>query len=247
MRSVAWALAVLLAGIAAPAAAQTVVVDLGAHKIAITSGFTGAEVLLFGTHEGDGDVVVVLRGPEKPLVVRRKERTAGMWLNRQEVIFAAAPGYYAVAATRPLTEIAEAALWAENRIGFRHLNLAPSFADSDVDLATYREALLRNMARAGLYQGEVSEIRRVGKRLFRTTFDFPANVPTGLFHAEVFLIEDGVMLSHRTTALEVSKSGFGAAMFGFSRQRPVLYGLVAVMVALVAGWTAGVVFRKSKA
>ncbi len=245
MRSVAWALAVLLAGVAAPAAAQTVVVDLGAHKIAITSGFTGAEVLLFGTHDGDGDVVVVLRGPEKPLVVRRKERIAGMWLNRQEVIFAAAPGYYAVAATRPLAEIADEALWAENRIGFRHLDLAPSFADSDADLAVYREALLRNMARPGLYQREVSEIRRVGKRLFRTTFDFPANVPTGIFHADVYLIEDGVVLTERTAALEVSKSGFSAAMFGFSRQRPVFYGLVAVAVALVAGWTAGMVFRKS--
>ncbi len=230
---------------AVPALAQTVVADLSSHKIAISSGFTGTEVLLFGTHDGDGDVVVVLRGPEEAVVVRRKARTAGMWLNREEVTFAAAPGYYAVAASRPLAEIADADLFAEHRIGFENVHLAPSFEGSASELDEFRAALPRILERQGLVRAGVAQIGRVGKRLFRTTFSFPANVPTGLFHADIYLFEDGVLLSKRTRALQVSKSGFGATMFGFSRQQPVLYGLLAVAVALMAGWLAGVVFRKN--
>ena len=230
---------------AAPVLAQTVVIDLSSHKIAITSGFTGAEVLLFGTRDGDGDVVVVLRGPEKAAVVRRKARVAGMWLNREEVIFAAAPGYYAVAASRPLAEIADAALLAEHRIGFENVHLSPSFEGSGAEIDAFRAALPRILERQGLVRSAVEPIGHVGKSLFRTTFSFPANVPTGLFHADVYLFEDGILLSKRTAALQVSKSGFGATMFGFSRQQPLLYGLLAVAVALMAGWLAGVVFRKS--
>jgi uncharacterized protein (TIGR02186 family) len=84
----------------------------------------------------------------------------------------------------------------------------------------------------------------VGGQLFRTTFDFPANVPTGLYHADIYLISLGVVVSRRTTALQISKTGFEAAMSEFARFQPLAYGLVAVVVALMAGWLAGVVFRK---
>ena len=53
------------------ARAQALVADLSDHFIAITTGFVGADVLLFGAIEGDGDVVVVLRGPSGKEVVRR--------------------------------------------------------------------------------------------------------------------------------------------------------------------------------
>jgi uncharacterized protein (TIGR02186 family) len=228
-----------------PARAQTLIADLSEHKISITSGFTGAEVLLFGTRDGEGDVIVVLRGPEEPLVVRRKARILGLWLNRDEVRFARAPGYYAVAASRPLAEIASPALFEEHEIGFRSVRLSPSYAGVHGDLKAFREALLRNMQRLGLYRAETSEIAFVGRQLFRTTFAFPANVPTGLFHADIFLIDDGVLISKRSSALEISKSGFEATMFQFANYRPLGYGLVAVVVALMAGWGAAVIFRKT--
>ena len=60
------------------ARAQALVADLSDHFIAITTGFVGADVLLFGAIEGDGDVVVVLRGPSGKEVVRRKGRVAGL-------------------------------------------------------------------------------------------------------------------------------------------------------------------------
>jgi uncharacterized protein (TIGR02186 family) len=228
-----------------PARAQYLIADLSEHKISITSGFTGAEVLLFGTRDGEGDVIVVLRGPQQPLVVRRKARTVGLWLNRDQVIFAGAPGYYAVAASRPLAEIAPPALLEEHEIGFRNLRLSPSYTGVHPELEAFGEALLRNMERPGLYRAETGEVVFVGKQLFRTTFAFPANVPTGLFHADIFLVEDGVLVSKRSTALEISKSGFEAAMFQFAKHRPLAYGLVAVVVALMAGWVGGVIFRKT--
>lgn len=228
----------------ADAQAQNLIADLSDHRIEITSGFTGADVLLFGTRGGEGDVVVVLRGPPEPLVVRRKQRTFGLWLNRDNIVFTDAPGYYAVAASRPLSDIAPPGLLEDLAIGFDNLPLTLFEASKPDELSVFRAALLRNMARVGLYSAMTAEIRFVGSQLFRTRFDFPAHVPTGLYHADVYLIDEGALISRRTTALQISKTGFEAALYSFSRYQPFLYGLVAVAVALVAGWTAGVVFRR---
>ncbi len=234
----------LVVGNAVGARADYLIADLSDHRIEITSGFTGAEVLLFGTREGDGDIVVVLRGPPEPLVVRRKSRTFGLWLNRDSMVFTDAPGYYAVAANRPLAEIAAPGLLEDLAIGFENLPLELYDSDNQAELATFRTALLRNMGKVGLYSGAIAQIRFVGSQLFRTTFELPANVPTGLYHADIFLIDNGALVSRRTTALQIRKSGFEAALSSFAQYQPLLYGLVAVVVALVAGWTAGMVFRK---
>lgn len=236
--------AALTFGAAADARADYLIADLSDHRIEITSGFTGAEVLLFGTRDGDGDVVVVLRGPPQPLVVRRKDRMFGLWLNRDNMVFTDAPGYYAVAANRPLAEIASPSVLEDLAIGFDNLALTLYDDDNREELVAFREALLRNMGKVGLYSGAIAQIRFVGSQLFRTTFVLPANVPPGLYHADIFLIDNGVLVSRRTTALQIRKSGFEAALSSFARYQPFLYGLVAVVVALVAGWTAGIVFRK---
>src|SRR3546814_79845 len=60
---------------------QELVADLSDHEVAITTGFTGAELLLFGAVEGEGQIVVVVTGPRQTTTVRRKARVAGIWMN----------------------------------------------------------------------------------------------------------------------------------------------------------------------
>ena len=84
----------------------------------------------------------------------------------------------------------------------------------------------------------------IGRRLFRTEIDFPANVPTGIYTVEVYLIEDGEVTSAQTTPLIISKIGVGAEVFDFATHRTALYGIFAVLLAAVAGWLAAAAFKK---
>ena len=237
------ALATLLVMAAAGAAdGAPLTADLSDHRIEITSGFTGAEVLLFGARDGAGDVVVVLRGPAAPVVVRRKARRFGLWLNRRQVRFEDAPAYYAVAANRPLAEIAPPALFAEHRVGTEYAVPAP--ADAAASAPAFRKALIRVMKRDGRYREEPRGVAFVDGRLFRSTFALPADVPPGNYRADVLLIDDGVLAARRTATLRIGKIGFGAAMFDFAHSRPLVYGLVAAVVALLAGWATDMVFRR---
>ena len=240
------ALSVLLAAaaIASAAHAQQVIADLSRHLVAITTGFAGAEVLLFGAVDGEGDVIVTVRGPESEVVVRRKSQVNGMWVNTQSVTFSAVPGYYAVAATKAIEEIVTPPVAEREQIGADRLRIEPERNIPPDTVALFRRALLRNMERDGLFQPRTATIRFLGQRLFRADIIFPANVPTGLYTVNVYLVRGGQVVSATTTPLSVSKIGLSAEIFDFAQNRGFSYGLIAIAFAGFAGWAASRLFQR---
>lgn len=226
------------------AEAQPLVADLSDHLVAITAGFTGTDVLLFGAVEGEGDVAVVIRGPEKDVTIRRKGRFAGLWVNREVLTFARAPMYYFVASSRPLVDLGPAALLQRHGIGLDHLKLEEEEAVNPVELAAFRAGFIRNKQREDLYYKEPGKVAFLTGRLFRTDIYFPANVPTGTYSVEVFLIRQGEVVSAQTTPLVVSNVGVGADVFLFAHRYSFLYGIAAIAMALFAGWSASAAFRR---
>jgi uncharacterized protein (TIGR02186 family) len=225
------------------ARAEALVADLTSHLIAITTGFTGASVVLFGATDGPGDVIVAVRGPEREMTVRRKSRVAGIWVNTQQVTFVNLPSFYAVAASRPIDDILSPAAAAFYRLGIANLKLAASTPAPSVVVDAFRTALERTQQEAGLYVERMGKVDFLGERLFRTTITFPSNVPTGTYLVEVFLVRDKDIVSGQTTPLVVSRVGVDAAVFEFSTRQPGFYGAIAVLTAVVAGWLASLPFR----
>lgn len=225
------------------ARAEGLVADLTSHLIAITTGFTGASVVLFGATDGPGDVIVVVRGPEREITVRRKSRVAGIWVNTQQVTFANLPSFYAVAASRPMADILSPAAAAFYRLGIANLKLVAATPAPSVVADAFRTALERTEQQAGLFVERMGKVDFLGERLFRTTIAFPANVPTGTYLVEVFLVRDKDIVSGQTTPLVVSRVGVDAAVFEFSTRQPGFYGAIAVLTAIVAGWLASMPFR----
>ena len=227
----------------APARAEELVADLTSHLIAITTGFTGASVVLFGAVDGPGDVIVAVRGPDREMTVRRKSRVAGIWVNTQEVTFANVPSFYAIAASRPMLDILSPAAAAFYRLGISNLKLAASTPAPSVVVDAFRTALERTQQQAGLFVERLGKVDFLGERLFRTTIMFPSNVPTGTYLVEVFLVRDKDVVSGQTTPLVVSKVGVDASVFDFATRQPGFYGAIAVLTAIVAGWLASLPLR----
>ena len=222
------------------------VVDLSSHVVAITSGFTGANLLLFGAVDAEGgDVVVVVRGPSQNELIRRRDRLLGLWINRHQATIAGAPAYYQLASTRPLDQIAQPAMLDRHALGIDHLSLQIRRKDDEKTDEDYRQALLRIKREHGLYGDQSGNINLLGGRLFRTEMTFPANVPVGIYTAEVYLVKDGEIVSAQTTPLIISKSGVGAGIFDIAIHHSALYGLAAVTIAMLAGWLAALAFRRS--
>ncbi|HLY59073.1 MAG TPA: TIGR02186 family protein [Stellaceae bacterium] len=232
--------------VARPAAAQSLVADLTEHFVAITAGFNGATVTLFGTTESEGDIVVVVRGPKRDTVVREKSHLAGIWLNARSVIFAGVPGYYATLSSRPIDDLLPAPRRQLNGIGVDVLRMQPVGADPTTDVAAFRQAMLSDLERSGLYTNRSGNITFLGKHLFRTTLSFPASVPTGAYTVEVFLVRNGDVVTSETIPLGIEQTGFEAALNDISEAHALIYAIVAVLVAAMAGWLGSLVFRSAR-
>ncbi len=242
MRRVLAALLFLL--LPGAATAETpLVADLSKHLVAITTGFSGTEVLLFGAIEDKGDVVVVVRGPGRQELVRRKARIGGIWINESSAEILA-PSFYRIAASRPLEQIAAPEVLQRHQIGTSHLHFEMQDLGDEAAAAEFHNALLRLKQRRDLYGDKVLPVSFLGNRLFRTEMRFPANVPIGTYSVEVYLLENGQVVSAQTTPLIISKIGVGADVYDFAHNQPAIYGIIAILVAISAGWLAATAFKK---
>lgn len=232
------------------ARADSLATDLSDHEIGITSSFAGTSLLLFGTKgarwaNDDLDVIVVVRGPETPMKVWRKQRIAGIWIKSEPVAFDNVPGYYAIASNRPLKFVASTEYLRKNNIGPQNLVLV-SVEDVAVGAAIeLRRAIIQNRREAGLYFEIDDAVTFSGGGLFRTDIHFPANVPVGDYRILILLLQDGVEVDRTSKVLSVGKQGIERQLYSFAYDRPALYGIFAVVFAVAAGWAAAFIFRSS--
>ncbi|MBL4615709.1 MAG: TIGR02186 family protein [Magnetovibrio sp.] len=231
----------------APAHSEGLDVDLSKPDVRLDVSFKGSELLLFGAKDRDADIIVVVRGPDKNTPIRHKKRVAGIWVSTDEVVFEDAPAFYALAATKPVDFILPKEILTQERIGTDYLNLKAKSAPDGVDAKTiqeYRDGLVRNMIAKGLYSGENAPIDLVGKQLFRTTLWFPANIQVGDYVVDTYLVKNSRIESHQSAQLQVHKVGIEAEIFSFAHEHALIYGLLAILIAVVSGWSANAVFRK---
>jgi uncharacterized protein (TIGR02186 family) len=246
----------LLAGLClgGEAIAETLIVTLSTGEVQINSNFTGAAVSVFGAIERDAatiarpgvyDIAVVLRGPDQDVVTRRKEQFLGVWVNRASATLSGVPSFYAVQSTRPLSEIADASVLDQLGLGLEHLMIQPAGSDP-ATAADFAAAFRRLKAESGLFVEEAGEsvVRVLGTSVFQTTFALPAHIPIGTYEATVFLFSAGALLGSATAPLIVSKTGFEQFIFVAAQQQPLVYGAAAVLLALLIGWLAGLIFRR---
>lgn len=227
-----------------PAAAAPLVADLSTYRINMDSSFTGSRVFLFGARNDTGDVVAVIRGPHKNFIVRKKENIGGLWINRGRMKLFNIPAFYAVASSRPLTEIGQGNVLRSLGIGERTLLPVPADPRVLSNFSEYAAAFLKHQHAQKLYTQDLDVVRFMGEMLFKTVIEFPDKIPTGNYTAEMYLISDGKVTGMQTMPITVVKTGLDAWLYTLAHHSPAWYGLMAVMLAVAAGWLASRIFEK---
>jgi uncharacterized protein (TIGR02186 family) len=238
---------------AAAANPETIQIGLSTDKIAINAGFEGTDLTIFGAldnadplvqRQGRYDIVVVLEGPSKDLVVRKKARFLGIWVNRASETFQDVPLSYSLASTREMQDITDAKTFASLSLGTQGLNLKPKYGQQRATLEPFSEALRAVKTNQGLYNERPGGVQFISKNLFRATLALPADVPIGHHLARAFLFRNGQFLKESRTDLEITKSGFEQQIFRAAHDRSFFYGLFSVTLAMLIGWLGRVIFKR---
>lgn len=236
----------------APAAREEVQSDISTREIAIQSNFTGIEILLYGSIDfsqtpspdtGNYDVIMVIRSPDEPLIGRRKERMAGIWINGPGKVYPSVPGFYAALSTRPFRAIAPDQTLKTLGIGFGNLDFGRP-TSGNPDEQTFRSSVIRLKQRQRLFQEDDDGVSFVGRSLFRATVALPVNVPVGRYTSDIYLFRDGAVISRNQSTLEVNKAGFEGFVYVLAHTQPFLYGVLAVVLAVLAGLAGWYAFRR---
>jgi uncharacterized protein (TIGR02186 family) len=236
--------------IASPVSAEQLVSGISQDLIQITSNYTGSDIVVFGAVEGDQaaearaprDVVVVVRGPDTDITVRRRDRVAGVWVNRDAANLSGMPSYYFLASTRPLKDIAPPDALTHYNIGLQ--NLQPDAVHSHHDYEPFRQAALRHLTRDKLYTETPGGVEFLSETLFRAHVPVPAGVTRGQYNVEVYLFRGGVVESAQSTPLFIDQTGLERRLFNFAHNQPFGYGLAVVAMAVIMGWISSLLFRR---
>lgn len=234
------------------AAAEELVSGLSTDFVQITSNFAGTEIVLFGAIENsdpfavpaDHDIVLVVRGPETDMIVRRRERFLAIWVNAEQVLFTGLPGYYYLASTKPLEDIATPLTLERFGLGMEYLRPIPQRLDDPDQAAEFQAAIVRNMVRNALYLQTTNGIEFLSRTLFRARVPLPATVPPGQYRAEVYLFDNGTVISAQSTPLFVEKIGLERELYNMSHEATLAYGLMVVFLSFFFGWLGYVFFRQ---
>lgn len=249
-------LAMLLVSVL-PARANEIIGALSQNRVALTANFSGSEILLFGAIRRDPleayfedptenrpfDVVVVIEGPRQTVAVWRKERRAGIWMNTDSVTLTSVPSFYAVATTAPLGDIITPETDREFRISASLAIDGTQAHETDPQRQVFSEALQRIREQADQYQSLDRFVFLDREILFRANVRLPANLTEGAYTTRMYLVRDGGVVSQFRTAIFVRKDGLERWIYQLAYDHPFLYGLLALAIALIAGWGASALFR----
>ena len=245
----------LLIVLTSPARSEEIVAGLSQSRVSITARFDGSEILIYGAVKRDApvpagpplQVIVTVEGPSTPLMIRRKERVAGIWINRDAVRIDSAPSFYAVATTAPLLDILTETEDLRHGISIPRTIRAVGITAEAPNAPDFVVALQRIRLADGSYGVNEKTVQLTEETLFRTDIGLPANLVEGDYQVRIFLTRGGKVVDDLTQVIDVRKAGLERFLFRSAQDRPLLYGLGALALAALAGWAAAAVFRYLRA
>jgi uncharacterized protein (TIGR02186 family) len=234
---------------------QEIVLGLSKNEIGITAFFDGSEILVFGAIKATDELIsneplgvaVTIASPLLPVMVRRKEKRFGIWVNVDAVEIDLAPNFYAVATTAAFSQVVDPVSDLRHSISMERMIRSVGAPMTVDDPDAFAEALIRIRQDQGLYKALPGAVTLQDNTLFSTSVTLPANLVEGAYTARIFLTQDGNVIAQKETTIDVRKVGIERWLYNLAHQHPATYGLLSLAIAIFAGWSAAAVFRVIRA
>ena len=247
---VRFVLAALLLALPTGLMAEEIIADMSQTRVSITANFDGSEILIYGAVRREAarppgalGVIIAVEGPSEPVTVRRKDKRVGIWVNTEALKVDLAPTFYAVTTSAPLPEVLSETENLRYRISIPSVIRAVGVADTVGNVDAFLDALIRVRTKNDLYQLNEGAVRITGETLFDTSIELPSNLTQGAYRTRIFLTRDGVVVDEYETQIEVSKVGLEKFLYNLAHEKPLIYGLLSLAIAIAAGWMAAAFFR----
>ena len=252
-------LTALIALCASPVLAANEKLQMGVSidSVPVSSSFSGRDIVIFGAIETDDqaelyrggyDVIIEVMGQPTNAIVRKKDRVGGIWINTSAREYEEVPSFYSVLSSRRLGDVADLSVLSVMGLGIDYLKAKPVDRANIQEFLTQGEfstALRRIRIEDQLFYENPQSVQRLSPSLFRATLPLPANMPIGEVTVRGYLFHKGQQIDSIEQRFLVEKVGFEKWIYDLAHQYSLIYGILAVLLAIFTGWFANLVFRKN--
>jgi uncharacterized protein (TIGR02186 family) len=236
-----------------PETQPKVITSASKNVVEIGLSYSGDKIFFFGVNPVPGADLVIRLTAEKEETVKLsvKGKVGPFWMSVKQYEVTGSPFIYKIHATKPLDQIISQETAKKLELGFdavrsqMKMRLIRGKAAPE-DEAIVWQGLLKIKERANLFslvedpkRLEISE----GK-LFKHYFRFPPAATEGRYQVESFCFVKGELVGYGKDIIEIKKVGLENWLTQTSKNQPVFFGIMAVIIAVGAGLLVGVLFGK---
>ena len=220
--------------------------DISEDNIKIETNFTGKEVIIFGILNDGQETIMTIKGPQKNAVIQKKERILGFWFNTKQITYNEIPSVFFIASSKNIEDILPASTIIKEELSFNYLlenKTSQRNFISDVSLDNWKDNFVRINKNKNLFKKY--NVEKIDNKLFQTRIFFPAKSIPGEYKVNVYQIKNNLILNNKEKIITLKKSGVGSQIYNFAHNNAAAYGLFAIIFAIMSGFLAATLFRRS--
>lgn len=215
-------------------------VSVSPSQVGVGTFYRDVPIRITGEAQQGSTVVIVVRGADIAESFNKKGRVGPIWLNVGKVRISGVPSLLMVFWPAPPEKVLH-----REQIDRYQLDQAAVLKQIHVEPAALDEPEIRQhywalKSEQGAYRIQVGAIRLeeapAGAKRYSVEFPWPRKAPPGRYIVAAYECHQGQVVAQSTATLVVSREGLPALVAKLATSKPALYGVMAVMTAMLAGF-----------
>lgn len=252
MKTIAAMIMVCLAGVGVNVGTAHAAVDLGVTlspaTVQMGAGYNGQQISVSGRVPSGASALIRVTGPPEDRHLKEKGRALGMlWMNLGSVEISKVPDLFLLFLPPEAPDHLPA--WESLGLGLKGVRDRANIVADGTDTSVIFDEFVKLKEKSGLY-GVFDNAVHYGAddgrmKRFTATLALPAALPQGKYRIEVLAIENNAIDASSVQDVDAHETGMPAWVSMLAFNHGTLYGVLAVLVAVVAGLGTGLMFKDS--
>lgn len=230
--------------------AQALTITTNPKEIAIDLAYHGQKLTISGVCSAGDDLLIKIANEPVDTHLKYIGKAANIvWMKMGDMEFEHVPGVYLLYSTAPPEQLLNAEERKALQVGYVALAKEATIVSSSgpIDTDQWFGEFIKLQEKNRLYSVQQKGItikKGPTDANFELVADWPYQAPPGTYTVEVMAVRNGTVKDRETTSFTVARTGAVAQLSGMALDHAAGYGIMAIVIALGAGFAVGALFKK---